>query len=327
MKHILRAAVLAGLTLPGPALAGSVHDLAPVTVTEWKAVFGRIEARDRVPARARLGGTLVMLAVEEGAQVAQGDVVGRIEDEKLSLRIEAITAQQAALASQLENARTELARGENLLERGTITVQRMDALRTQVDVLENEMEGVKAERQVLEQQIAEGAVLAPIDGLVLNVPVTRGAVVMPGEPVAELGGGGLFLRLAVPERHAAFLEEGAEIEIGRAGERRTGTLAKVYPQIENGRVIADVEVAEMDTGFVDARVLVRLPVDERQVLALPADAVEHRMGLDFVTVQTGDGGGIARTVVLGETHEIDGTRMIEILSGLSAGDKVVIGDE
>ena len=44
--------------------------------------------------------------------------------------------------------------------------------------------------------------MAPGDGRVLTVPVTRGAVVLAGEPIATIGGGGFFLRLAIPERHA-----------------------------------------------------------------------------------------------------------------------------
>ena len=92
------------------------------------------------------------------------------------------------------------------------------------------------------QQAAEGDVLAPEDGRVLTVPVTRGAVILAGEPVATIGSGGLFLRLAVPERHAAALKEGDSIRIGTGGGATEGRLAKVYPEIEGGRVTADVEV-------------------------------------------------------------------------------------
>ena len=54
-----------------PALAGTLT-LAPTTVTEWKAVYGRVEARDTVPARARIGGLIVDLAVTEGEAVKAG---------------------------------------------------------------------------------------------------------------------------------------------------------------------------------------------------------------------------------------------------------------
>jgi hypothetical protein len=149
--------------------------------------------------------------------------------------------------------------------------------------------------------------------------VAQGAVVMPGEAVAQLGGGGIFLRLAVPERHAADLNEGDAIEIEGPDGTVAGRLAKVYPLIENGRVVADVEVAGLPERFVDARVLVRLPVGARNALLVPETALVTRGGLDFVAVE---GAGL-RAVVPGAEVEIDGVAMIEVLTGLKAGDAVM----
>ena len=47
-----------------------------------------------------------------------------------------------------------------------------------------------AEKSVIEQQMAEGQVLAPMSGRVLNVPVTVGTVVLPGEAVATIAEAG-----------------------------------------------------------------------------------------------------------------------------------------
>ena len=133
------------------------------------------------------------------------------------------------------------------------------------------------------QQAAEGEVLAPEAGRVLTVPVTRGAVILAGEAGRDHRLGGLFLRLAVPERHAAVLKQGDSIRIGTGGGEVEGRLAKVYPEIVGGRVTADVEVADLPGAFVNARVPVELPVGERQALLVPAAAVATRSGIDFVT--------------------------------------------
>lgn len=301
-----------------PAVADSVT-LAPVSITEWKAVYGRVEARDRIPARARLGGTLVSLSVAEGDVVAQGDVLAEIVDEKLGFQLAALAAQGQALAAQLANAQAELVRGEELLAQGVTTAQRLDALRTQVDVVTGQIAALEAQRQVVAQQAAEGAVLAPVAGRVLDVPVAQGAVVMPGEAVAQIGGGGIFLRLAVPERHAANLTEGDAIQIEGAEGVAEGRLVKVYPLIENGRVVADVEVAGLSDRFVDARVLVRLPVGARAALLVPEAALVTRGGVDFVVVE---GAGL-RAVVPGERVTVDGAALVEVLTGLQAGDVVM----
>lgn len=305
------------LLLPLQAVA---EGLALEPVTEWKSVYGRIEARDRVPARARLGGTLVALTVAEGDRVTAGQVLGQVVDEKLALQLRAVAAQATSLAAQLDNARAELARGEDLLARGVTTVQRLDALRTQVDVLAGQIAAIAAQRQVIEQQAAEGAVLAPVAGRVLDVPVSQGAVILPGEAVAAIGGGGIFLRIAVPERHAMALTEGDRILIAAAGGEVTGTLARIYPLIENGRVVADVEVPDLPDRYVDARVLVLLPVGERQALLVPEAALQTRQGLDFVATTDG-----LRAVVPGQRHDRDGQVMVEILSGLQAGDVLAGG--
>ncbi len=313
--------------LPMLAWAQENVTASTVEVTDWKAVFGRIEARDQIPARSRLGGTLVEVSVVEGSKVGAGQEIGRVVDEKLALQLSAVDATLSSLTSQLQNAEAEVARGENLLERGVTTAQRLDALRTQVDVIRGQIGAAQAERNVLEQREAEGAILAPIEGTVLTVPVTAGSVVMPGEVIAHIGGGGFYLRLAVPERHAMYLNEGDTIRIESPDGEQDGRLAKVYPQIQNGRVIADVDVPGLETDFVDARVLVRLPVATSSAIVVPENALTSRMGLDFVAVKASDGTIMPRTVVVGSERSVNGELFIEILSGLEGGEQLVTGHE
>lgn len=309
---------LASLCLASLAEAGTLV-VQPVAVPEWKAVYGRVEARDTLAARARVGGTLVSLDVSEGDAVKGGQRIAVVRDDKIDFQVSALDAQLKALAAQLQNAEGELVRGQTLVEKGVTTSQRLDQLRTQVDVFRNQIAATEAQRQVVVQQGAEGDVLAPNDGKVLTVPVTKGSVVMAGETVATLGGGGFYLRLSIPERHAALLEAGASLAVETADGALEGRLAKIYPQIEGGRVTADVEVADLPTEFVDARVLVRVPVGMRQAILVPTSALSSRSGIDTLRISS-NGVESDRTVVLGERHGDD----VEILSGLSAGDAVVL---
>lgn len=319
MRSLFMAAIV---SVSSPALADTTV-LAPQPLVEWKAVYGRVEARDLVPARARIGGTVVELLVSEGDEVAAGQRIAVVRDDKIAFQISAYDAQLRALEAQLARAQAELERGRSLVERGVVTAQRLEQLSTEVDVTQNQIAATEAQRSVVVQQGEEGAVLAPVAGRVLTVPVTRGAVIMAGEPAATIGGGGFFLRLAIPERHAADLEQGATIRISSAGSETAGRLAKIYPQIENGRVIADVEVDSLDSAFVDARVLVEVPVGARQALVVPATALSTRSGLDFVRVVT-EGGEVERTVVPGERFLRDGAPHVEILTGLRSGETVVL---
>lgn len=318
----LRVLLLA-LVVPHLALAESFA-VTPEPVTDWKTVYGQIEARDLIPARARLGGTLVSLTVSEGDMVTAGQELGLVVDAKIAFQLEAIDAQIAALQSQLANATSELERGRALTARGVATAKQFEALQTQVDVYTRQIEAQKATRQVTEQAATEGAVLAPIAGRVLEVPAAKGAVVMAGETVASLGGGGFFLRLSVPERFAPSLHPGDAIAIETGSGTTEGRLARVYPLIAGGRVNADVEVADLKSDFVGARVLVRLPLAARQAILLPAALVQSRAGLDFVRLAT-PGGVVERVVVPGARRGVDGVEMVEIMSGLSGGEVLTDG--
>ncbi|MCR8725530.1 efflux RND transporter periplasmic adaptor subunit [Frigidibacter sp. ROC022] len=322
---MIRASLLALGLLATPALAETMVVQA-VDVTEWKSVYATVEARRTVPARARIGGTISELEVTEGDTVQAGVPIGLVEDDKLAYQLAAIDAQIEAAEAQLENAQAELARGEALVEKGVSTAQRLDALRTQVDVVNGQLLSLRADRDRVTQTQAEGSVLAPADGIVLSVPVATGEVIMPGEPIATVGSGGFFLRLQVPERYADSLHEGDSIVIGDGADAATGRLAKVYPLIAGGRVQADIEVAGLDPRFTGARVAVRLAVGQRSTLAVPAEALSHREGLDFLTVEGADG-PIERVVVPGGPVDAGGQPLVEIVSGLRSGDVLVLNDE
>ena len=316
-----------GLPLSAP-LSAETLTLAPQVVPLWKPVYGEVEPRDLIPARARIGGTITELSVTEGDEVAEGAEIGRVVDEKLAFQLEGLDAQLAGLQRQLDTARTELERGVSLRERGVITQANLDQLQTAVDVLDNQIRSVEAQKLGIDQQVTEGAVLSPVSGVILSVPVARGSVIGGGETVAQVAGGGVFLRIALPERHAGGLDLGADIQVGHAGEETTGTIVKVYPEVSGGRVLVDVEVQGLDDRFIGRRVPVRLPVGQREALMVPLGMVERRAGLDFVTVAgEGDHGAYERIVVPGETYMVDGEPHVEILSGLVAGDVVVSDHE
>ncbi len=303
------------------------------TVVDTKAVFGQVESRNVVAARARIGGTIQSISVTEGSEVKEGQVLAVVVDEKLAIQRDAAESQVMALRSQLDNATTELDRAQQLLSRGVGPQSRVDTARTQVEVLTNQLAAAESNRAVIEQQSREGEVLAPASGRVLSVPVTPGSVVLAGDTIARVAGGGTFLRLSLPERHAAEIVAGNTVTVGERVisqganggpvATRVGKLAKVYPEIVGGRVQADVEVEGLETYFVGERTLVWIPVGKRSAIMLPVGAVTTRHGVDTVRVMT-DAGEVDVAVILGETHTNDGGDRVEILTGIREGDRVIV---
>lgn len=328
MKRAFLASLmfLVGALLPA-AMAGEVAVLLQQK-PELKAVFGQIQSRTLSVARARIGGTVTELKVTEGTSVKAGDELAVVIDDKLAIQLDAIDARIKALKSELDNAATELARARKLLAAGVVAKARVDTAQTQFDVLSNQFSAAQSDRAVILQQAAEGRVLAPAAGRVLAVPVTQGSVVLLGESIARIASDGYFIRLSLPERHAAQLTQGDDVQVGERGldpasagkAMVAGKLVKVYPEIVNGRVIADVEVRGLGDFFVGERTLVWVPVARRQVLSVPAAAVATRSGIDYVTLA----GGTDVAVIVGETFDVEGKPRVEIMSGLVAGDTVIV---
>jgi RND family efflux transporter MFP subunit len=325
------ALVAAAAAVPQAAFTAefAVH---AITIPEMKAVFGQVESRTVVPARARIGGTIREIRVSEGSEVREGDVIGVVVDDKMALQLAAADAKIAALKSEFANARTELERAEQLVAQGVATQSRLDAARTALEVATNQVAAAEADEAVIAQGAKEGDVLAPATGRVLTVPVTAGSVIMAGEPVARIATGPYYLRLSLPERHAAEIAEGAIVEVGVRGRAQAsgapgataqGRIVKVYPEIADGRVIADVDVAGIGSYFVNERTLVSIRVGKRSVLAVPQKAVTSLHGIDYVRLAATDG-PMDVAVILGETFESQSGTLVEILTGLKDGDRIML---
>jgi RND family efflux transporter MFP subunit len=327
-RHIVALTAFAlGLGLAGPAFAQDTFTVRPVTVSDEKAVFATVESANVVPARARIGGTIAELAVKQGDRVERGQVIATVGDEKLVLQLRALDAQIAGLKAQLAQANIDLERAQRIYKTGAIPKAQLDQAQTNVDVAANALKAQTGQRDVVQQQLAEGQVLAPTAGRVLTVPVTNGTVVMSGEPLATIAEQDFVLRIRVPERHARFLKAGDPIrldgeDLGLA-DVTTGTISLVYPEIEDGRVVADAKVPGLSDYFVGERIRVWVSGGDRRTFIVPADFVTTRFGVDYVKLQQ-PSGPIDVPVQRGrDAAAPDMPNGIEILSGVGAGDVLV----
>jgi RND family efflux transporter MFP subunit len=332
-----RAALLALSLTFGTALGASAgapsaraFEVKAVEIDDLKSVYATVRSRDLIDARVRTPGTIASLKIDEGVPVEQGQVVALVGDPKIALRIKAIEARMVAIQSRLDTAKTELERAKALQQRGFASQARVDQAQTAYDVAFNEHKSAEAERSVIETESQEGEVLAPTSGRVLKVPVTIGSVVMAGESIATIAASGYLLRLELPERHARFMKAGDPVRVGSRGlgpdegPPAEGRITQVYPELVNGRVIADAEVPGLGAYFVGERVLVWISAGKRQAFLVPPDYVFKRFGLDYVRVERPDGtqADVIVQASRGIRH-VDGEDRIEILSGVEAGDRLV----
>jgi RND family efflux transporter MFP subunit len=310
--------------------AGATFNVELNEIDDLKSVYGTVRSTDRIEARARLGGTVASLSVDEGSEVQAGEVMAIVTDQKLALRLRAVEAQIAGLRAQRENTERDLGRQEELIKRGFTPKAKVDELRTQLEVVTNQLKSAEADRDVVTRQVQEGEVLAPASGRVLLVPVTVGSVIMPGESLATIAANDYVLRLELPERHARFIHKGDAVQVGaRSMDNKglplvKGAITQVYPELQSGRVIADANVAGLGDYFVGERVLVYISVGKRQGMVIPRLFVTTRYGYDFVRIMRGEGKVSDVIVQLGPaTLLADGGEGVEVLGGLNSGDELV----
>jgi RND family efflux transporter MFP subunit len=327
MLGLKRFGVVAALLLFSAAANAETLNVVERAVADEKAVFATVESISVVPARSRIGGTVAQLNVREGDAVTRGQAIAVVGDEKLVLQLRSLDAQIQALQAQADQAQIDFDRTEGLVERGTLPRVKLDEARTALNVAQNGLRARTAERAVIQQQQTEGQVLAPQDGRVLKRLVTVGSVMLPGDAAVTIAQQDFKLRLRIPERHARFLKAGDKIRVDGAefgeGGARWGVIDLVYPQIEEGRVIADARVEGLGEYFVGDRLRVWISGGERPAFVIPADYVKTRFGIDYVQLRRGE-----RTIDVPvqrgrELPAPDLPNGLEILSGIRAGDQLV----
>lgn len=326
LRNTAQAIFLFTLLSPGASAETASYHVKPQTLYDLKSVFASVQSMDVTQGRARIGGTLVELLVDEGDIVEAGQKLATVRDAKQKLQIAALTSKLRSLNAQLQLDKTTLKRVSTLKKSGKASQSALDKAKTKVDVVSADIAALKLDQAVVRESQSQGDVFAPARGRVLNVNVTRGVVVMPGEPIADIAADSYILRLMLPERHARFIKKSDTVLVAERGmldindetsqsTRREGIVSQVYPELDNGRVVADVKVEGLGDFFVGERVRVWVSTDEREAYVIPETYLHRRYGLSFVYLNDGT------EIVVQPGSKVDGG--MEILSGLHTGDTLV----
>lgn len=188
----------------------------------------------------------------------------------------------------------------------------------------------RAELAVAQQILRDCEVTAPFDGVVESRHVAPGAYLQVGQPVVSLMRiDPLRFRAGVPERAAARLLEGQEVQIAVEGrsERIAAKVTRISPALEtsNRALAIEADVANSAAGlrgglFAEASIVVDR---EAQGLSVPASAVWEFAGVEKVWLVR-DGQAIEQIVRTGRRDPDRGEpSRLEILEGLSPGDTIL----
>jgi RND family efflux transporter MFP subunit len=319
---------------------------------------GYVTARRQSTVSSKVTGKIVEVLVEEGMVVREGQVLARLDD---SLPRKQLALAEAVVASANSNLREievrrdeaerELARQRRLQTAGVSSESDLDAAQAEFDALSARLMVARDDLAVAERQVALR--LQEVDDTLIRAPFAGVAIsknAQPGEMISPISAGGGFTRTGV----STIVDmDSLEIEVDvneayinrvRADQRVVATL-DAYPDWKiPAFVITTIPAADRQKATVrvrigfdelgDPRILPDMGVkvsfqadrqadnaegETARVLLIPRQAVREQGGREIVFVVR-DGVVEQRAVALGG----DSGERREVVSGLKAGDRVVI---
>ncbi len=252
---------------------------APVQRASGLVASGYVVARRQATVSAEITGRIREVLIEEGAVVAEGDVLARLDDERARLdldlyqaQVQAAEARVQSLLAQRNEAQVQLERAERLVGAGYATQASITALQAQRDSASSQLAAARADASAGRARLARQVdfvdrhvVRAPFAGVV----IAKNAQV--GEILSPVSAGGGFTRTGI----ATLVDmESLELEVDvnegqiqrvTAGQRVEAVL-DAYP---DWRIPARVEAIIPTADRARATIQVRVALLERDGRVLP----------------------------------------------------------
>ncbi len=325
------SALVASLALIGAATSGcsGAHSESAESVERLSAVEATAVSRSDVSSRYTAGSTLTAretatvvarsqgvvseVLVEEGDRVAAGQLLARVDDERLRLEIRRIEAGVTRLGA-------ELARSQSMLDRGMTSTEEHERLR-----FEHQAEQAALNLAKLESE--HSAIRAPFDGVITLRHARRGQLLKVHAAAFEMANfDHLQARFDVPEAVAVKITAGAPVTLtldALSGRSVAAHVARVSPEVDSatGTVAVTVDVDGKDE-MLRPGMFVRtwMALDTvADAMVIPRRALINERGRSLVFVVE-DGQVYRREVHLG----IEQDESVEVLSGIDASAMVVI---
>ena len=310
-------------------------------IMQQLVVVGNLVGDATVAVVPRAAGRLQDINVRLGDRVTRGQRIAKIEDFEIQ---EQVKQQEAALEvsratirqreADLKLAETNAERSRNLFARQLLPKQTLDdtearyqAAVAQLDLARAQNTQSSARLDELRINLQNTIIVSPVNGFVARRAVDPGAFVGQNAPVVDVVDIGRVRLVAnIVEKDLDQLQAGDETQVevdAFPGEMFMGRIARVAPVLDPATRTAPIEIEIANPGFrlkpgMYARVTVT--TDERKdALVVPANAVVDTGGRRGVFLAADNSTVSFRPVSIG----VEESTQIEILDGLSEGDRVV----
>ena len=328
--------------------------LASVTTQDWPTSYqatGTVRARTTATISSKVMGYVQQVSVQVGDRVRQGQALITLDARDLDVnlrRAEAGGAEVESAIPELENAtaaakanldlaQTTFKRMEELAGKKSISNQELDeasarlkAAQANYDMVRSRRAQVNSKMAVVEQDVRAAGIMrdyarlaAPFSGVVITRTVEPGNLATPGAPLLTIEQDGLYrLEASVDESKLASVRVGQAVEAVLEADRKLNArVSEIVPSVDAASRTYIVKLdlpatPNLRTGMFGRAIF---PLGVQKVVAVPLAALMERGQLQSVFVVE-DGLAHTRLVTTGRRTG----NAVEVLSGLTAGEKVVL---
>jgi RND family efflux transporter MFP subunit len=288
-------------------------------------VSGSVVSKETARLSARISGNVIGLYVDAGSKVKKGEILLKIEAKELVEREAQVQAGLESAKSDLVKAGNDFDRYKSLFEKESIAKKEYDDSLARYEMAQASEQKAKAALDEAKTLLSYTTVTAPFDGIVSERNVNLGDLAVVGKQLfAIYAPDTLDLVAAVGEQYAPYLSVGSEVivSIPSASLREKSQIREMVPQRDEKTRTITVKAHLEDAPGLGLGLYGTLTFNTSttEIIVVPGNAVNVVGQLESVKVL--DNG------VLRIRHVKTGRKItegkIEILSGLNAGEEVVI---
>lgn len=311
----------------GRTVAAEVQTVQPTSLNLRVEMPGLVVSEDQVQVASRLMGYIREIKVEEGQFVKAGQLLFVVDPSDIQGQMNQARAGLAQAEAALADAKIDHERFGALYKDEAIPKLQWDKIRLQYQVAQQQVAAARAGFGLASSQMRYASVVAPINGVVTQKMAHAGDLAAPGRPVLVIEGlKKLQVRTQVSSDVYARIKTGEKVRIVQDGETTQapieGQIAQVVPAADPASHSHLVKIdLPKDSGLSSGNfVRVGFAIGERDGIRVPVAALAERAGITGVFVVDAQDIAHYRMVRTGETEQ----DLVEIQSGLNAGDKVVV---
>ncbi len=289
---------------PEPPLAVQFATARKGPITRLVTAAGKLQAATEVKLSSNITGDLLALDVKEGARVAKGQVIGRIDARRYSAQVAQQQAARASAAAELQMEKVkvsqleqELARAEGLASSGNASAAEVDGARASLGGERARAEGAQGRIDQADAALREArhflsltTLVSPIDGVVTKREKQVGERVRGSDfsedvivVISTLSQ--MEVKVEVGEHEVVFVKEGdpADVEIDAFPDRKFP--AQVVEVARNATVKNQGTESEVTTFFVRLALTGSVPGALPGMSAQASIATDTRDGAVVVPIQ------------------------------------------